>query len=195
MRRYLYQRWTRRKKIQSVPLSIEVLDGYNKTVFNKRKEKNEALLEESAKYAHDNNLIYFVTVFDNETPISHIETNKGFFRVHFLDNLKRTYMSYAFNGFDDSSKWQKEIPENKLFLSTVNIWEFKDDNEKAYKTVSYVFTIDGQLTIIERNTQTNEQIEKQSKSKVDISSNWEDYPKFGYYEGLIEKERGITPAL
>ncbi|WP_228530382.1 hypothetical protein [Tamlana sp. I1] len=178
-----------------MPLSIEVLDGYNKTVFNKRKEKNEALLEESAKYAHDNNLIYFVTVFDNETPISHIETNKGFFRVHFLDNLKRTYMSYAFNGFDDSSKWQKEIPENKLFLSTVNIWEFKDDNEKAYKTVSYVFTIDGQLTIIERNTQTNEQIEKQSKSKVDISSNWEDYPKFGYYEGLIEKERGITPAL
>jgi hypothetical protein len=57
MRKYLYQRWTRRKKIQSVPLSIEVLDGYNKTVFNNGKDKSETVLKESAKYAHDNNLI------------------------------------------------------------------------------------------------------------------------------------------
>jgi len=80
-------------------------------------------------------------------------------------------------------------------LSTVNIWEFKDDNKKAYKTISYVFTIDGQLTIIERNAQTNEQVEKQVKGNVDILANWEDYPKFGYYERLIEKERGVIPAL
>ncbi|MEP5614801.1 MAG: hypothetical protein ABJP76_01745 [Flavobacteriaceae bacterium] len=185
-----YQRFVF-KEVQSIEVSIKVLDGYNKTRFSRKKNKDENTLLEAAKFAHDNELIYFATVIENENPFAHLEINKAFFRVYFLDELNRNYMSYDFIGKSDLIDWQKEILENKLFLSTVNVWEFNKENEKAFKTFSYIFKPNGQVTVVERNLLSNEQITSEAKDKIDVSANWEDYPEFGAYKNLIKKERGI----
>ena len=190
MKEFKFQRWMHFKEMQDIATSLKVLDGYNKTRFNRKFNKGEDTLLESAKYAHNNDMVYFVTVLENDIPISHLEVNKAFFRVYFLDELNRNYMSYDFIG-NDLSGWRVEIPKDKLFLSKITVWTYENDGDKKINISDYIFRPNGQVTIIERNLLTNERIEKQAKDKIDISANWEDYPKFGEYDNLIQKERGV----
>lgn len=182
MKKIFYQRWVF-SELQDVITSIEVLDGYNKTKFSRKRIKDLALLEDSAKYAHENGLIYFVTVFEEEKPFCYLEINKGFYRVCFLDGLLRKYMSYDFT---DSFK---EINPNKLFLNKLTIWEFKGSSDKMIKITDHIFKADGSFVMIERDLLTNEQVNSEAKNKIDVTSNWEDYPEFGKYNSLIKIER------
>lgn len=189
MTKIYFQRWVF-GKMQDVETSIEVLDGYNKTKFSRKKNKDEQLLLETVKYAHDNQLLYFATIFVNEKPYCYLEINKGFYRVSFLDDLLRTYMSYDFYGSD-----YEKVYGDKLFLGKIIFWEFKGDAEEMVKITDYIFKPDGSFHIIEQNLITNEQIDSEAKNKIDVTSNWEDYPSFGNYENLIKKERGIKLPL
>ncbi|SOE20418.1 hypothetical protein SAMN06298216_0911 [Spirosomataceae bacterium TFI 002] len=183
-----YQRWGW-GEMQDVLTSIEVLDGYNKTRFNRRKTKNLELLIEAAKHAHEHGLIYFVTIRKNENPYCYFENNKAFFRVSFLDEHLRTYMSYDF-----TNKSEVSMPE-KLFLSVVTIWDFKGDSDKVVKITDYKFHTDGKFVIVERDHIKNEQTNSEAKNKIDVSANWEDYPGFGKYDSIIRIERGLNMVL
>jgi hypothetical protein len=189
MKKVYFQRWIF-GKMQDVQTSIEVLDGYNKTKFSRKKNKDEQLLMETAKYAHDNQKLYFVTIFENEKPYCHLEINKGFYRVNFIDENLRTYMSYTFMGADNIADWRKDYG-SKLLLEDITFWEFEGDTDKVIKISNHIFKPDGSFHMIERDLITNEQIDSEAKNKIDITSNWEDYPEFGKYESLIRKERDV----
>ena len=193
MKKVYFQRWVF-GKMQDVQTSIEVLDGYNKTKFSRKKNMDEYLLLEAAKYAHDNQLLYFVTIFENEKPYCYLEINKGFYRVTFFDEYNRVYMTYTFLGKDDIAEWRKNY-DNRLLLESIMFWEFEGSTDKMVKISDHIFKPDGSFHIIERDLINNEQIDSESKNKIDVTSNWEDYPEFGKYESLIRKEREAITTL
>lgn len=184
MKKIYYQRWVF-GELQDIPTSVEVLDGYNKTRFNRKKVKDKKLLEESARYAHENELIYFATIFEADKPICYLEINKGFYRVCFLDEYLRKYLSYDFT---DNFK---NINSKKLFLSQIVFWEFEGSKDKIVKTTDHIFKPDGSFHIIERDLVANEQTDREAKNKIDVTTNWAEYPKFGEYESLIRIERDL----
>ncbi|WP_369049322.1 hypothetical protein [Tenacibaculum sp. UWU-22] len=193
MRNLYFQRWGW-GKMQDIETTIKSLDIANKTKFSRKKNKDEQLLSEVAKYANDNQLLYFVTIYENERPYSYIEINKGFYRVNFFDAYNRVYMAYTFMGKDSIAEWRKNYG-NRLFLETIMFWEFEGDTDKMVKITDYIFKPDGSFHITERDLITNEQIDSDAKNKIDVSANWEDYPEFGSYDSIIRKERGIEPIL
>lgn len=186
MKTIFYQRWTSHKEMQDVETSISVLDGYNKTRFSRKKTGDSDTLLEAAKYAHDHEKIYFITVFEKDAPYCYLEINKGFYRVNFLDELLRLYLSYDFYGRN-----YDETYGNKLFLGKATFWEFDGATDKKVKITDYMFSTDESLTIIERNQLTNEQIDSKARNKINVAANWEDYPEFGKYDSLIRKERDL----
>lgn len=176
--------WAYKKREQSIANTLAQLDLYNKTEFSKSKNVDLVLLEEASRFAHDNKLVYYITIFKNEKPYCFLEINKGFYRVSFLDDLSRTYMSYDFYG----SNYEKDYGD-KLFLGKITFWEFEGNTDKMIKITDHIFKTDGTFLMIERDLITNEQIDSEAKNKIDVSSNWENYPEFGKYESLIRKER------
>ena len=178
--------WACKKKEQSISNTLAQLDLYNKTEYSKNKLIDPELLERAAKFAHDNQLVYFVTIFENEIPYCYLEIDNGFYRVNFLDENIRLYMSYDFR--DDFSSGEP----NKLFLSNVTFWDFEGNTDKVLKITSHIFKPNGTFHITERDRITNEQIDSEAKNKIDVSQNWEEYPKFGDYDLLTRKERKAT---
>lgn len=192
MKKVYFQRWVF-GKIQDVQTSIEVLDGYNKTKFSLKKNKDKQLLLEAAKYAHNNQKLYFVTILENEKPYCYLEINKGFYRVNFFDELSRIYLAYTFLGEDNLFEWRKNYG-NRLLLEDITFWEFEGNTDKVIKTSNHIFKPDGSFHMIERDLITNQQMDSEAKNKIDVSSNWEDYPVFGDYKKLIVKERLSTES-
>jgi hypothetical protein len=187
MRRVKYTNWwDSRKAEQSVESALAKMDLFNKTKYGRKKVTNETLLLEAAKHAHDNELVYYSTILENEKPYCYLEINKGFYRVCFLDEYLRKYMSYDFT---DNFK---EVNADKLFLSLITFWEFEGSTDKMVKITDHIFKPDGSFHMIERDLITNEQIDSEAKNRIDITANWENYPEFGKYDSLIRKEREIT---
>ena len=184
MDKVYFQRWVF-GKIQDVETSLKVLDGYNKTFYSRKKIKDLNLLTEAAKYAHENEMIYFITILRDDKPYCFLEINKGFFRVCFLDEYQREYLSYDF-----TDKY-REVDSTKLFLSQILFREFQGETDKTLKTTNYKFKPDGSLVIIERDLAKNEQLNREAKEKIDITANWEEFPEFGKYDSIIRKERDI----
>jgi hypothetical protein len=190
MKKNTYVRWnTAYKELAPWQTTLRQMDTHNETKFGKKKIQDELVLEEAARYAHDNEMIYYVTILEDEIPVNYLEINKGFFRVGFLDNQLRDYMNYTFYG-KELGFWRENYGD-KLFLEDIWLKEYDDDTDTILKITQFKFKPDGTFTIDERDEKTNEQILSEAKNKIDTSSNWEDYPAFGYYESLIRKERGI----
>lgn len=175
--------WDSRKAEQSIESALAKMDLFNKTRYGKKKIIDENLLIEAAKHAHENGLVYYSIVFENEKPYCYLEVNKGYFRVCFLDELLRKYMSYDFT--DNFN----EIKSDKLFLSSITFWEFDGNTDKMIKITNHIFKPDGSFHMTVRDLVTNEQIDSEAKNKIEVSANWEDYPEFGDYNSLIRKER------
>lgn len=131
-------------------------------------------------------MVYYVTIYENDKPFCYLEINKGFYRVNYLDHYLRLFMSYDFYG-----KNYDEAYGDKLFLGNIAFWEFDGKTDKVLKVTDHIFKPDGTFKMVERNQITNEQIDSEAKNKIDVSSNWEEYPKFGEYESLIRIERGF----
>ena len=182
--------WAFEKKEQSIESALAKMDLYNKTRFGRRKVIDENLLLEAAILAHEKSQIYYVIIYENEKPYCHLEINKGFYRVNFLDQYYRTYMAYTFLGKDDIAEWRKSY-DNRLFLETIVFWEFEGNTDKMVKITDYIFKPDGSFHITERDLITNEQIDSEAKNKIDVTANWEEYPEFGKYDSLIQKDRNV----
>lgn len=179
MMQVIYNSWWRRKRrAQSDEDTLNVLDGYNETNYSKRKNL-EGVLEEASRAAHENRQVYYVTIFENEKPYCFLEINNDFIGVGFLDDKSREYLSYSF----------QEIEPDKLFLSKAIYWEFDEQTDKEITSTTYQFTPEGDLRIINIDMRTNESVIKKAKNKIDVSGNYEEYPAFGDYKSIINKER------
>jgi hypothetical protein len=174
-----YNAWnTSYKEMAPTSTTIQRMDRFNNTKFSLQ-GLNEDTLTEAARNAHSKELVYYVTILNKEVPINFIEINKDFFRVGFLNDDLVNYMSYDFHG----------VNPGKLFLQNVYYWDFDQKSEEKIKMTEYNFTLEGGLTIVERDYMINEQVISEAKNKIDVWPNWEDYPVFGRYENLIRKER------
>ena len=59
--------------------ALKVLDGYNKTRYSRRKNK-EGLLELASREAHEQQEVYFATILnEDDSPYCAIESNVGYF--------------------------------------------------------------------------------------------------------------------
>jgi hypothetical protein len=178
-----------------VPIAhaIKQLDRWNKTKYGRRKILNESVLEESAKYAHDHNLIYLVTILENEKPVNYIEASHSFYSVRFLDDHLREYMTYQFYGQDNN--YGRENYGDKLFLEDITVKHYLGDANEHSKIAKYRFRPDGTLKYWEADVKTRKEINLEAANNIDVSANWETYPAFGNYENLIKIERGLDMKI
>lgn len=132
-----------------------------------------------AEKAHGARQVYYVVVTDREMPYCFIEINNSAMYVGFLDGFKREYLGYAF----------EEKESGRLFLTEAIYWEYEANTDERKEKTKYFFTPGGSLQVHKINSKTNEGEILTAKSSVDVAGNWEDYPEFGKYEGLIRKER------
>lgn len=134
--------------------------------------------DDEAEKAHNTRKQYTVVFGDLSDPHCYITINDDYLGVKFLDSSHRTYLRFQFI----------EVDEGVLFLESVAYWEFEGENQDVSLAEFYDFTPDGELRIevVDRKADTVDVAEDEG---VDVSCNYEDYPEFGEYDALIDRER------
>ena len=90
-------------ELQSEGDTLYRLDGYNKTRYSRRKNK-EGLLELASREAHEKQEVYFATILNEEdSPYCAIESNVGYFGVDFLEEDLENFLIYIFKDLDRKS--------------------------------------------------------------------------------------------
>ena len=93
--------------------TLKVLDGYNKTRYSRRKNK-EGLLELASREAHEKQEVYFATILnDDDSPYCAIESNVGYFGLDFLREDLENFLICTFRDFTQEGK--------TLFLDTIRL--------------------------------------------------------------------------
>jgi hypothetical protein len=159
------------------------------TQWSRHKNRPTDLLTEvQARRDHKKGRLYTVLVGDPLRPRCFLEFTK--FRsvtVEFLDSSLRTYFDYAF---------QEKRP-NELFITMSRRPEFPNDVDPPDRATVLYFRTDGRLAIEKYQAHADgvgSKIIGREERVVDVSRNWEPFPKFGDYEGLATLDRG-TPLL
>ncbi len=148
----------------------------------------DSLTEEQARAAHEEGKLYTVLVGDRLHPYCFLEFTA--FRsvgVEFLDTALRTYLDYSF----------QEKRRNELFISMSRRLEFPNDVDLADRATVLYFKTDGQLKIERFKSNPDgigSKLVDEESSLVDVTYNWERYPRFGDYAGLATRDR-CSPLL
>lgn len=176
--------WLERHKLLTESNTLYLMDGQNKTRYSRRK-KQDGLLLEASRLAHEQRKVYWVTILDDGIAKYHIEFTSVFIMVYFLDNKGRMVKCYQFD----------KVEPNKLMVTFMNVYEYPDDSDDFNVDLLYSYKADGSFAHVEI-FYTNkgmewrkEQIDYVAHSKVDISDNFAPYPEFGHYDELIREDR------
>ncbi len=144
-------------------------------------------LESWSQYAYQNKLLFHITAFmENEQPYANIVFNDGNVGVQFIDEYNRIYLDYGFTGKFDTEK---------LFLNSLHYFiypkEVKEFTNDDIRDVQYIFTPEGKLTVWDRYLEDGKWYEeaKEADRPVNITTNWEDYPKLGEYDSIVRLKR------
>lgn len=174
------------RKVQSEEVTIENMDTINDTEYLRLFKKGDITGEEVAYRNHEVGLMYYVTIVDDDnTPYCtlSIDHENKFVGVYFLDNVGREYLTYHFCEVE---------PMKKLFLEEV--WytfypnsEAKDGNYRLH----FVFDQEGNAAYRKYDDLDHKIYDYETKEPLDVSGLYEEYPKFGHYDGLIRLERNI----
>ncbi len=82
--------------INTEEVTLRQLDGYNKTRYSRRKNK-EGLLELASREAHERQKVYFATILkDDDSPYCAIESNVGYFGLDFLRDNYDDYLTFQY---------------------------------------------------------------------------------------------------
>ena len=135
----------------------------------------EPLAEDIARGKHESRSPYTAT-FNN--PVSAILDFSGdLVAVGHLDDYGREYLMYHF----------EEIEYGQLFLNMAVHRDFESKGNQLLESTMYHFKPTGEVRIERLNGLTQETVTQDSA--IDISGNWEPYPCFGDYQGLLNKDR------
>jgi hypothetical protein len=172
----------------------DVLDFYRTTYKSKIPKKELELhlssLESWVKFAYETKRLFHVTglLKDNDQPYVALLLNDGNAIVEFIDEFNRIYLRYFF-----SSRFNK--PEF-VFLTSLNYFIYPDNNFYASfqrkSSVTYDFTPEGGLTVtksVSNGDGTNNVTVEEATTPIDVSKNWEPYPKLGEYESIVRLKR------
>ena len=183
----VYQSWNAGYyELQSEEHTIDYLDTVNDTKYLRLFKKGEITGEEVARKNHNNGLMYCVTILDDDgVPYCALDIvhENEFIGIDFLDNNGRIYLSYHFREVE---------PMKMLFFREV--WytfypnsEAKDGNYRLH----FVFDQDGNAAYRKYDDLEHKTYDYETKEPLDVTGLYEDYPKFGHYDGLIRLERNI----
>lgn len=98
--------------------------------------------------------------------------------VNFMNVEGEKYLTYAFH----------REKEDDIFLNAVYYHNY--ENNKETEMVIFGFNINGELCMEKRDLICGDVEERESI--VDVSCNWDKYPKFGDYSSLIVQERELN---
>ena len=180
-------------ELQSEGDTLYRLDGYNKTRYSRRKNK-EGLLELASREAHEKQEVYFATILnDDDSPYCAIESNVGYFGLDFLRDNYDDYLTFQYFSYPEHP--------GKLFLRGVFLFECKPGTTENLRRIDFGYSLDGSFkTVIYQGEMidgTYEEIiaEHPSISAEELEKLWLDYPKFGEYDQLIRLDRIPKAAL
>lgn len=143
----------------------------------------DMLSEMQARTAHENGKLYTALIGNPLRPDCFLEVTA--FRsvcVEFLDAALRTYLSYSF---------QEKRP-NELFISMSRRPQFPNETDPPDRATVLFFKTDGQLHIerfLSNPDGIGSKLVGEESRVVDVTYNWERYPKFGDYAGLATRDR------
>ena len=143
-----------------------------------RKRAINLLTKEQAEKYHLAKKPYSVIVTEGETIEYILEISENDIFVGFMNENCEKYLTYAFHREKDDD----------LFLNAVCYHDYDDDN-KLKAMLIFGFKTNGQLFMEKQNLLTGDVEEREAN--VDITCNWEKFPKFGEYDSLIKKEREL----
>lgn len=139
-----------------------------------RKQSNHILSESDAKERHINGEPYVVVIYETEDVINVIEIDESSLTVRFYNEKFENYLLYGFVKKD-----------NRLFLNTA--YHYLYNNGEEVEQTLFNFKDTGEL-FMERSNNASKEVE-QREIVVDVTCNWEDFPEFGNYFGIIRAER------
>ena len=173
--------------LQSEEDSLYNLDRYNKTRYLRRK-KQEGLLEQASREAHERQEVYFATILnDDDTPYCAMESNVGYFGLDFLQDNYADFLTFQYRS-DSEHK-------GKLFLKAIFLFECYPGTTEKMRRTDFTYTHEGGcLSVILQGKEydgTYEVIRTQHPpiSAEELEKLWVDYPKFGEYDQLIRLDR------
>ena len=173
--------------------ALKVLDGYNKTRYSRRKNK-EGLLELASREAHERQKVYFATILnDDDSPYCAIESNVGYFGLDFLRDNYDDYLTFQYHSYPDYP--------GKLFLKGIFLFECKPGTTERMRRIDCSYNLDGSFRKVlyqgEAYDGTSEIIKTEHPpiSSEELELLWVDYPKFGEYDQLIRLDRIPKAAL
>ena len=173
--------------------ALKVLDGYNKTRYSRRKNK-EGLLELASREAHEQQNVYFATILnEDDSPYCAIESNVGYFGLDFLRDNYDNYLSFSYRSYP-------EYPD-KLFLYGIILYECRPGTVERLRRIDFGYNFERSYSTLlyqgEAYDGTFEMIttEHPPISAEELEKLWLDYPKFGEYDQLIRLDRIPKGAL
>ncbi|MDO7135919.1 hypothetical protein [Algibacter lectus] len=195
---YIYQNWSRGySELQSEKITIKNRINFYKSPNNdndnitSQKSAKKFLKtcknpEAWAKYAYnDKTLMFHVCKMSAHHVEAYMEVNrfhgKGNF-VYFLDEHNRVFMDYWFEKQDNGKYFISQM----MFFDYINGKTGDDDYTKSWQ---YNFTPDGNVAVIIRTKGESQEEVWNSKEPLNVSSNWEDSPEFGNWEGFFTMKR------
>lgn len=147
---------------------------YCKKWWFPEKEFFEIMNEETARKNHSKNKDYTVVLKQNDKVSYVVEMTRNDVFVHFMNDNEVQYLIYDFHKEND-----------RLFLNAVYYYNYQ--GEKESELMIFGFEKSGELYMEKRDLLTGEIEEREAV--VDVSCNWEDFPKFGDYSRLLILER------
>ena len=125
----------------------------------------------------------------NEQPYACIAFIGEGFNVSFLDEMGRIYMSYRFE--PSPYPGEKKNRKGYVFLYQLSLRYYHKEKDKYgdwdYDYTDYEFTPDGSVRKIEEIG--DERTIYDSEQRVNVESNWQEYPEFGDWLPLFEMKR------
>jgi len=151
--------------------------SYCRAWFRAKKVALEPRSREEASTAHERRLPYVAIVGEHERPRAFVEMNADYVGVGFLDDRRREYLSYQF----------QELEPGKLFLTMATHREFDGDRDAVREATTYYFKPSGNVVV--EKVDRSGRAQSRSSAQRDVANNWEVYPVFGAYDGVIRVER------
>lgn len=188
MEEIIYQRYTVWKGILKTESdTVEYWDTVNKTRLFKKFQKGQMTIEEIARKNHEDGLLYEVTILEEDTPAVFLQINhkNEFIGVNFMDEVGRAYLTYHFSEIEA----KKKLFLNEVWYSYYTPGDKSFDNEE-YR-INFIFAREGNAAYRKYDEINKKTMDYETKEPLDISGLYEDYPEFGYYDGLIRKERNM----
>lgn len=135
--------------------------------------------KQEARDRHEARSTYCVVASENdETSLVVLEWNADSVYVQFLDENGREFLCYDF------------VEEGtSLFLQEAQHIEYDGDSRNRAYVHTFYFSPSGSLVIRKADLLKDERFQSEPDEDHDVSPNWEPWPEFGEYQGLLKRNR------